>query len=104
MPGRYRRPYVGRTAAYRTAEVTAMAEVTKEQVKAAVNTVIVLSETIRELGEVVSGTLYAQVMGHMSFENYQAAIALLKRAELVSEAGNVLRWIGPEIAKGKVGS
>lgn len=74
-----------------------MTGVTKEQVKAAVSVVLVLSETIRELKQVVSGTLYAQVMGQMTFEQYSSAIGLLKRAKLVSEENHVLRWIGPEI-------
>lgn len=73
-----------------------MSGVTKDQVRAAVNTVVVLTETIRELKEVPSGVLYAQVMGHMSFENYQAAIALIKRTKLVSEENHVLRWVGPD--------
>lgn len=76
-----------------------MAEITKDQMRAAVNVVMVLSETIRELKEVPSGTLYAQLLGQLTLEQYNSTIDLLKRAKLVSEENNVLRWIGPEIPR-----
>lgn len=71
-------------------------QVTKEQVVAAVQTVAALAEAIRELGEVPSGDLYANVMGHLSCESYQKAIDMLKRSGLVIETpAHLLRWVGP---------
>ena len=66
-----------------------------DQAVAMVQVVAALAEAIRGLGEVPSGTLYAQVMGTLSFEQYESAIALLVRADLVSKRSHVLRWIGP---------
>ena len=70
---------------------------TTNQVVAAVQTVAAIAEAIRGLAEVPNGQLYAQVCGALTLDQYQQAIALLKRADLVSESGHVLRWIGPKI-------
>ena len=69
----------------------------KGQMIGAIQATAAIAETIRELGSIPSGHLYAQLLGRMSHETYASIIALLKRAELVSESGNVLRWIGPTI-------
>lgn len=61
----------------------------------AVAVVAVLAETIRELGSVPSGHLYAQVMSHMSLDTYNSAIGVLKSADLVKESNHLLTWIGP---------
>ncbi len=54
-----------------------------------------VGDAIRELGEVPSGHLYAQLMGRLSFDSYNHIIGLLKQAGLVSEKHNLLTWIGP---------
>lgn len=72
------------------------ASVTKEQVIAAVNAVRALAETIREVGSVPSGVLYAQVMEYFSFDSYSWAIDLIKKTGLVTESNNVLTWVGPK--------
>jgi hypothetical protein len=60
---------------------------------------MIVAETIRELGEVPSGHLYAQLMGHMSLECYESIILGLTGAKLVKRDGShLLRWVGP--AKG----
>jgi hypothetical protein len=78
-----------------------MAEVTKEQVRGAVDTVLVLAEAVRELGEVPSGELYAVAMSAgLSLESYQKVLGILKRANLVEETpGHLLRWVGPKIPR-----
>lgn len=69
----------------------------KDQARAAVQVVAALAETIRELGEVPNGNLYAHVMGTLSLGEYEKVIALLKRAGLVAEENHLLRWVGPKI-------
>ncbi len=78
-----------------------MSAVTKEQITAVVRTIAVVAELIRELGEVPSGHLYAQLMDQMGLLTYDRVIDQLKRAKLVSESNHVLRWIGPPAAAKK---
>ena len=73
--------------------------VTKEQVAAAVRTIAAFGETIRELGEVPSGVLYAIAMGKgIDLAAYERIIDRLVGAELVERRGDVLVWIGPQPA------
>ena len=72
---------------------------TKEQIRAAIETVRLLADTIRELKRVPSGELYAQVMGAMDLVTYQRAIQTLKNTGLVSESGHLLEWRGPTIVE-----
>lgn len=74
-----------------------MADVTKDDVKAALGVLLAVSETIREVKEVPSGVLYSQLMGTVSMTAYEKIISTLKGAGLVSESNHVLRWVGPEI-------
>lgn len=70
---------------------------TKAEVREALQAVAAVGEVIGTLGEVPSGHLYAAVMGVMSLDQYTRVIALLKRAQLVSETGHVLKWTGPKL-------
>lgn len=64
--------------------------------RAALTLALIISEAIRDLGEVPSGHLYAQVMGHMTIQTYEKIISTLVNAKLVARDGNhLLRWIGP---------
>jgi len=65
------------------------------QQKAALQIIHAISESIRELGSIPSGHLYAQVMGHLSLEEYNAIIKILVNAGLVKESNHVLTWIEP---------
>lgn len=67
---------------------------TKAQVDAVKAIVLAVAETIRELGKVPSGHLYANLMGRMSLDDYKAIIQLLKDTKMVSESNHVLTWIG----------
>lgn len=71
-----------------------------QQASAALQCVAALAEAIQSLGSVPSGHLYIQVMGVLTMDQYNGAIGLLKRAGLVTEAGHVLTWVGPTLAKG----
>lgn len=64
------------------------------QVKAAVQIVVAVGETIRDLKSVPSGHLYAQLMGHMSLETYNKVIGVLKNTGAVKEENHVLTWVG----------
>lgn len=75
-----------------------MNNVTKTEVRAAVDVVLVVAETIRELKEVPSGVLYANLMGHLSLADYTKIVGILKRSNLVEEKSHVLRWVGPALS------
>lgn len=67
-------------------------------------TIIAVSETIRELREVVSGHLYNALLQRypsMTSDEYQRIIDMLKRAKLVTQQNNVLRWTGPLLTETK---
>lgn len=68
---------------------------TQQQISSAIQSVAAIAEAIRSLGEVPSGELYAHVCGHLDIDQYTQVIALVKRAGLVAESNNVLRWVGP---------
>lgn len=66
------------------------------RVKAQIQAIVALSDTIRELGSVPSGHLYAQVMQYMTIDFYNSAIGILKNAKVVEESdAHLLTWIGP---------
>jgi hypothetical protein len=66
----------------------------------AIQLLAVIAETIRELGAVPSGHLYANVMSYMSLDIYNLIISTLKKAGLVEEKAHLLTWIGPTLNKG----
>jgi hypothetical protein len=73
--------------------------VTKQQIRAAIEATAAVAEAIRELRSVPNGELYAQVMGKMDLEYYNGILRTLKNAGLVEETGHVLRWVGPEVGR-----
>ena len=57
-----------------------------------------VAETIRELGAVPSGHLYARIMGVMELHQYEQVIDLLIDARLIErDRSHLLRWIGPAV-------
>jgi hypothetical protein len=67
------------------------------ELNAALNVVQAIAETIRELGEVPSGELYARLMRKLDHHQYDQVIGILKRTGLVTETpGHLLRWNEPE--------
>jgi predicted transcriptional regulator len=71
---------------------------TKEQIKAAIETLRAIADTIREAKRIPSGTLYAVLMGKMSLETYEKIIGTLKNTGLVRETeSHLLEWAGPSL-------
>ena len=64
------------------------------QERAALEIVIAIGQTIKELGSIPSGHLYAQLMGKMSLETYTKIIDLLVRTGAVKNEGHLLTWVG----------
>jgi len=69
---------------------------TKEQVKAGIEIIKAVADAIRAVKEVPSGELYARTMSHLSLQDYESIIGTLKRAGLVQEENNLLKWIEPK--------
>ena len=65
---------------------------TTTQIQGAIKVVAAIAETIRELGSIPSGHLYAQLMGRMTIEQYNGVIDTLKNAGLVREESHLLIW------------
>ena len=68
---------------------------TREQITAAIEMAKAVGDTIRDLGSVPSGELYARLMGHMTLNTYNMLIERLKGAGVVKEEAHLLTWIGP---------
>lgn len=74
-----------------------MTSKSKDQLNAALNVVQAIAETIRELGEVPSGELYARLVGKLDLPDYEEVIRILKETGLVTETpGHLLRWNEPQ--------
>jgi hypothetical protein len=74
----------------------AVDSVRKQQVKDAFAAVAAIAETIREVGRIPSGTVYAVLCGRMSHEAYTKAIGILVSTKLIREtAQHELVWTGP---------
>lgn len=72
---------------------TPASEVTKAQVRGAIETVRAVAEVIQTLGSVPSGHLYAQLCGVMGIETYNAIISILKASGHVTERYHELSWV-----------
>jgi hypothetical protein len=71
---------------------------TPAETKAAMQMTFAVAETIREAGQVPSGTVYAALIGKVTLEGYQKLIGILKGAGLIQEdASHLLRWVGPAL-------
>ena len=69
---------------------------TKDQVRATITTVQAVAEAIRELKQVPSGHLYAQLMSFFDLATYQRIIETLKSAGVVREENHMLIWQDPK--------
>lgn len=70
---------------------------TKAELDAAIQVVIAIADTIRELGRVPNGHLYAMLTGRMSLRSYTIVIEKLKATGLVKEVAHELIWVGPAV-------
>ena len=67
------------------------------ELNAAFGALKALADAIRELGEVPSGHLYANLQGHITIGQFEQAIGILKNAGLIRESNShLLTWIEPE--------
>lgn len=55
-----------------------------------------IAEAIRSLGSVPSGHLYAQLMGKLELEEFNAIISVLVKSGLITNNNNKLVWIKSE--------
>lgn len=70
---------------------------TKENIKAGLETIRAIADAIRELKEVPAGTLYATVMSFLDLQQFNRIVEILKGAGLVEETqAHLLRWIEPK--------
>jgi hypothetical protein len=71
-----------------------MTTMTKEQAHALIQFMGAVASLIKEVKEIPSGHLYAQLMGKMTLDQYNDMIATLKNAGLVSLKNDLLTYIG----------
>lgn len=68
------------------------------QVSGAIKAVAAIAEAIRELKEVPSGHLYANLTGKLSLQQYESILDILKKSELIKvDSSHLIKWVGPEI-------
>lgn len=71
-----------------------MADVTREQIIAAIKITMAVAEAIKALGSVPSGELYARLMDRMSIDQYNMIIGNIERAGMISVKNHLITWIG----------
>lgn len=67
------------------------------ELAAGAQVVFIVAESVREAGEIPSGTLYALLAAHVSLDGYQKVLGILTRAGLISVHSHLIRWIGPQV-------
>ena len=70
----------------------------EEEVTAAIEAIKALADTIRELGEVPHGVLYANVMSRMELDVFNVLIDKIISTGLVEKKNNLLVWKGPTLS------
>ena len=74
---------------------------TARETEGTIKIVAAVAEAIRELGEVPSGHLYANLMSKLSLAQFEQVLGVLKGAGLVRESNaHLLTWIGPALPEG----
>lgn len=69
--------------------------VTQEKIKAALEVVRAVADTIREVGSAPAGIIYTAMMGRgFTYSDFEAVIGILERGKLVDRRGDLLVWIG----------
>jgi hypothetical protein len=72
---------------------------TTQDLQAGLTLLHAVAETIREVGEVPSGTIYAALTGRVTLEAYEKMLRILQGAGLIAvDDTHLLRWVGPELA------
>lgn len=62
--------------------------------QAAIEAVKAVASVIKDMGQVPSGHLYANLMQYMSLDVYQAIIALLVESKLITVKNHLITWVG----------
>ena len=75
-------------------QLNKMTTMTTEQAHKLIEFMGAIASLIKEVKEIPSGHLYAQLMGKMSLDQYQNMIATLQKAGLVSLKNDLLTYIG----------
>lgn len=73
----------------------------KSDVKLALAALLVVSEAIREVKQVPSGTLYAMLCAKLSLDAYSAIIRTLEGAGVISVKNRLITWTGPTTTETK---
>lgn len=68
----------------------------RKQAKAMIGVIHIISETIRELKQVPSGYLYAQVMNHVTATQYAKILEILTNAQVITISNHLITWVGPK--------
>ena len=71
--------------------------VTKEQMVQGFMLMKTVCETVREAGEIPSGTMYNALLNVCTLPAYESMISQLVRTGLISCNGHLLKWTGPSI-------
>jgi hypothetical protein len=70
---------------------------TKTELSAGLKVIMAVATTIREAGEVPSGTIYATLMDRVSLKGYQKVLGILEEQGLISvDRSHLIRWTGPK--------
>lgn len=72
-----------------------MQTVTREQVVAALEMVVIIGQLIQEKKSIPDGELYAQLMDKFNLQTYNSIIDKLITAKCVKRSNNLLTWVGP---------
>ena len=75
-------------------QLNKLTTMTTEQAQKLIEFMGAIASLIKEVKEIPSGHLYAQLMGKMSLDQYQNMIETLKKAGLVSLKNDLLTYIG----------
>ena len=68
---------------------------TEDQIK---KLLYAIGSTVRDVGEVPSGTIYAAVMDRCTLEEYEGIITMLVLAKVITKHGHLLRGVKNESA------
>lgn len=65
--------------------------------EAIIDAVRLTGQLIAYKKQIPQGELYAQLMGHISLENFNRLVDLLVRTKMVKKQGYLLVWVGPDL-------
>lgn len=66
---------------------------TQKEIKATFEVLVEIAKVIRQLKSIPSGHLYAQVMGHLTLDQYEKMISLLQNQKLIRVENHLITWV-----------